>query len=291
MLCYETLQCDSGVLCLDWRDICDGVQQCLEGRDGENCDLLEMNQCDQDEEYRCENGMCIPQDFFLDGELDWYDEMQFKDTIEWPFESVSRECDDHLCLFSQWSCGDGQCFADRFVFQTVPIGITCESRRDQYFICETTLHYRQWTMPNGRCFQGGRYESLSVTNRNDEEQCEYLLKCALSQGAEKNCPCYRDSRCVDELSRKCCLPLIRYPRRAVVTRFTFFLFNPIRNLRNKQPNFIEINGTVRCRDALVTVRGKRIPFDTDLIPRQISDEHFCGPFVSNILEQSFSYRS
>ena len=141
-------------------------------------------------------------------------------------------------------------------------------------------------MPNGRCFQGGRYESLSVTNRNDEEQCEYLLKCALSQGVEKNCPCYRDSRCVDELSRKCRLPIIRYPRRAVVTRFTFFLFNPIRNLRNKQPDFIEINGTVRCRDALVTVRGKRIPFDTDLIPRQIIDEHFCGPFLSNISSSS-----
>ena len=41
VLCYETLECDSGMLCLDWREICDGIQHCLEGRDEENCDLLE----------------------------------------------------------------------------------------------------------------------------------------------------------------------------------------------------------------------------------------------------------
>ena len=140
VVCYETLECDSGVLCLDWRDICDGVQQCLEGRDEENCDLLEMNQCDQDEEYRCENGMCIPHEFFLDGELDcldWSDEMSFKDSGECPGESVNTECDDHLCPRNQWPCGDGECIDDRLMFQRVSVDTTCRSRRDQYFMCET----------------------------------------------------------------------------------------------------------------------------------------------------------
>ena len=57
VVCYETLQCDSGMLCLDWREVCDGVQNCMSGLDEENCDLLEMNICD-DDEYRCMNGMC-----------------------------------------------------------------------------------------------------------------------------------------------------------------------------------------------------------------------------------------
>jgi hypothetical protein len=67
-LCYTTLECDSGLLCLDYRDICDGRQQCQDGWDEENCDKLEFNECD-DDEYRCLNGMCIPEQYFLDGKL------------------------------------------------------------------------------------------------------------------------------------------------------------------------------------------------------------------------------
>ena len=67
IVCYTTLTCDSGLLCLDWRDICDGTQHCMYGYDEENCDKLEFNECD-DDEYRCMNGMCIPDEYFLDGE-------------------------------------------------------------------------------------------------------------------------------------------------------------------------------------------------------------------------------
>lgn len=67
-LCYTTLKCDYGLLCLDWRDICDGRQQCMNGVDEEACDLLEFNEC-EDDEYRCSNGMCIPDVYFLDGKV------------------------------------------------------------------------------------------------------------------------------------------------------------------------------------------------------------------------------
>ena len=76
--CYDGISCNSGVLCLDWREICDGIQNCMYGHDEENCDILEMNMCDEDE-YRCSNGLCIPDAYFLDGELDcldWTDEMR-----------------------------------------------------------------------------------------------------------------------------------------------------------------------------------------------------------------------
>ena len=79
VVCYETLQCDSGALYLDWREICDGIQHCLEGRDGEK-------------EYRRMNGMCIPDEFFLDGEfdcLDRSDEMSINRGETCPLESVS----------------------------------------------------------------------------------------------------------------------------------------------------------------------------------------------------------
>jgi hypothetical protein len=65
--CYETLfTCDYGMLCLDWRNICDGQQECLDGYDEENCDILEFNEC-EDGEYRCTNGMCIDEEYWLDG--------------------------------------------------------------------------------------------------------------------------------------------------------------------------------------------------------------------------------
>ena len=66
IVCYETLPCNAGALCLDWREICNGVQRCFEGIDEENWDKLEFNEC-EDDEFRCTNGMCIPEEFWLDG--------------------------------------------------------------------------------------------------------------------------------------------------------------------------------------------------------------------------------
>ena len=66
ILCYITLPCPSSIICLDWREICDGKQRCLNGIDEENCDKLEFNEC-ADDEFRCTNGMCIAEEFWLDG--------------------------------------------------------------------------------------------------------------------------------------------------------------------------------------------------------------------------------
>lgn len=68
IICYNTLQCEYGMLCLDWRNICDKQQNCMNGIDEEHCDLLEFNECD-DNEYRCNDGMCIPDEYWLDGKL------------------------------------------------------------------------------------------------------------------------------------------------------------------------------------------------------------------------------
>jgi hypothetical protein len=68
ILCYQTLSCDSSPMCLDWREICDGFQRCSDGIDEENCDKLEFNECEEDE-FRCTNGMCIPEEFWFDGEF------------------------------------------------------------------------------------------------------------------------------------------------------------------------------------------------------------------------------
>lgn len=63
--CLIDIKCNMGTSCLDWRYICDGIEHCQFGEDEFNCELLEVNQCDSNE-YRCRNGMCIPQEWFFD---------------------------------------------------------------------------------------------------------------------------------------------------------------------------------------------------------------------------------
>ncbi|CAF5127246.1 unnamed protein product, partial [Rotaria sp. Silwood1] len=69
--CYVHLQCDRGPTpsCLDWSEICDGKIDCMNGgRDEEYCWQLEINDCENNE-YRCNNGQCIPYEFFRDDSL------------------------------------------------------------------------------------------------------------------------------------------------------------------------------------------------------------------------------
>jgi hypothetical protein len=40
----------------------------MNGLDEENCDLLEFNECENDE-YRCVDGMCIAEEYWIDGKL------------------------------------------------------------------------------------------------------------------------------------------------------------------------------------------------------------------------------
>lgn len=68
LTCYIYLKCNRGPtpLCLDWREICDGQIDCLDnGIDEKNCLDLELNEC-EDNEYRCHNGICIPEQFIND---------------------------------------------------------------------------------------------------------------------------------------------------------------------------------------------------------------------------------
>ncbi|CAF1582207.1 unnamed protein product [Adineta ricciae] len=259
---YRTLECNSGLLHLDWRDICDDIQQCMSGLDEINCDLLEYNEC-EDDEYRCMNGMCIPEEYFLDGEfdcLDWSDEVQYYDDTNCPIESASIQCDDRICPPSQWSCGDGQCITDRFEFQKLSqIKSECRSRREQYFICETHYVRPMWTLPTGRCNDGMEYEESNVNNYTSSKRCEYLLKCALSKGAEKNCPCKNFFSCAQEILTICPSPYIQYPAGALMTPYILFFYNRKRNssYSSVRPDFSWINGTIKCDGIRTDISGRR----------------------------------
>ncbi|CAF3857072.1 unnamed protein product, partial [Rotaria sordida] len=75
--CYH----DSLLMCLDWREICDGKFDCDNGEDEQYCQTLEISECPLDT-YRCHYGaQCIPLEFIMDGPasadcLDGTDEME-----------------------------------------------------------------------------------------------------------------------------------------------------------------------------------------------------------------------
>ena len=258
IVCYSTLKCDFGLLCLDWRDICDGVQQCMFGLDEENCDKLEFNECEENE-YRCMNGMCIPDEYFLDGEYDCMDMSDEKESfydIRCPFESASVECDDRVCPSNLWSCGDGQCIKERSVLASWYAHYTsCFNRRDQFFWCERVIDEDIWTASHGRCVH--TVSNAMIPMYSD---CAYLLLCATSGSRAYRCPCKEHmDRCADVYRNQCtAFGLIPYPAGALIAPYAFQYFD-VQNDSSSVSTVSHFNGTIKCRGYLATY--------TDAVPQ------------------------
>ena len=119
--CYEHLHCQTSLVCLDWREICDRKADCLNGIDEIHCWQLEMNTCTNNE-YRCSNGQCIPQEFFQDDRLipDCLDQTdETKHGYEQICDSIPTfQCEEQTCLPgpNNFPCGDGTCVNEKQSF-------------------------------------------------------------------------------------------------------------------------------------------------------------------------------
>ncbi|CAF0861978.1 unnamed protein product [Adineta ricciae] len=183
IVCYLTIPCNYGKLCLDWRNICDGQQNCLNGIDEDNCDLLEFNECEADE-YRCTDGMCIAEEYWIDGMLDHLE----GDCVTRP---LAVFCDDLKCPAGTWSCGDGECILhfNRYIYQTaVSRTEGCFNMRECNHMCELDTKVLLWSKPDGLCVPFG-YTDTSLSFSSNINVCVFLIRCAFSKGAEIRCPC------------------------------------------------------------------------------------------------------
>ncbi|CAF4303137.1 unnamed protein product [Rotaria sp. Silwood2] len=117
--CYKHLDCDTSLQCLDWREICNGKIDCVDGSDELNCWQLEINECAENE-YRCHNGQCIPAEFFHDIPsnpdcLDRTDERFLALSSPGCFKDPSFRCEEHSCRpgYAEFPCGDGGCIVEK----------------------------------------------------------------------------------------------------------------------------------------------------------------------------------
>jgi hypothetical protein len=127
-------------MCLDWRQICDGFDDCINGEDEQWCDQLEMSECEENE-YRCHyGGQCIPLTFDRDDgshtdcldssdELDWYSNWP---DMKWNcWDKSIFECQEVTSRYPYtFQCGDGQ-YLDGIA---IPNYLTyCDNLKDREF--------------------------------------------------------------------------------------------------------------------------------------------------------------
>ncbi|CAF1409983.1 unnamed protein product [Adineta steineri] len=119
LTCYIHLKCDRGGsnICLDWREICDGRIDCIDGGiDEEQCFQLEINECNENE-YRCRNGLCIPKEFLEDKQFQCLDVSDLLNIDPYPHKGMFPhifDIEERMCPTTdkQFKCGDGRCVAD-----------------------------------------------------------------------------------------------------------------------------------------------------------------------------------
>ena len=169
--------------CLDYRDICDGEFDTINGEDELYCDQIEINLCD-DNQFRCRNGLCIDRQFLFDGQgdcTDFTDEQSLlmikkHNNFENCYEQASFDCDEHWCGREMISCGDGQClpWVQRFWN-----AFDCNNFYTHVYNCELEERFEKnidlsITGNDGRC-------TMNITELNaNDDQCLLTVKCTLT---------------------------------------------------------------------------------------------------------------
>ena len=230
-----------------------GKQQCMNGIDEDHCEELEYNEC-EDNEYRCHDGSCIDQEYWLDGEFDCSDKSDEQDSDLkslkrrfCPLISSEFDCDEATDDIYYFACGDGQ-----FIEDTIVGGYNCYNYRQVMFFCEFPWGYFEkhpkWTLDNGHCVDKGWIQN-NFTNLTESEQCILYLKCQLTRNGSDIC---------DDLIKYsyplCHNRTIRYPSKSLFNPYVQTFYD-LRNLDlTAEPNSILFNGSIKCM-------GHQVPYE------------------------------
>ena len=165
------------------------------------------------------------------------------------------ECDDVIIGRTYWSCGDGEQItaSSRWPFQREISNIMhCNNLRNFNYMCETYIYEPVWTLANGMCeFEEGyddpRY-SMATMNISSIETCVYLLKCALTGGFERDCPCGKTKSCRDLMTIYCDnKQYIQFPQSGLVRPYIHTFYKVKDDYRDKKPDEFVLHGSLKCR--------------------------------------------
>jgi hypothetical protein len=217
LTCYTHLKCNRGIsnICLDWREICNGRIDCLNGGiNEEQCFQLEINEC-LENEYRCHNGQCIPKEF-LKGEfaecLDLSDVWEMAPDIYYdPYVFLFEE---HWCElnYRHWLCITGE----------------CKRILDQ---CDNIQHL---LLIESISFQG-----------NSSDTCWMIMICLTKIHEDITCKQFSNSSHLKNLLKNC-NDIIEFPRGPVIFGHVTFLYD-MKQIINLDTNFVLIPDLI-CYD-------------------------------------------
>ncbi|CAF3477340.1 unnamed protein product [Rotaria socialis] len=262
--CYETsFPCDYGKVCLDWRNICDGTQNCVDGTDEDYCEHLLLNECNPEREYRCRNGMCIDEEYFLDGDIDCQDQSDEQRNSVYVLTGLcyarpKLDCEEKILGSKKYiSCGDGSdlSFIKQYRDKSISIDIdTCYSFRERQWKCELNNREIMWTNPaNGHCLD---YVDNTTNVLKEENDCIFIHKCALTrQGQHYLCPCAGNG-CRAYFHRYCSshdISLFAYPSGRIFTPFveTYYKSNEHNFDRNVWPDVFIFTRSIKCNNEML----------------------------------------
>lgn len=202
--------------CLDWRQICNGIIDCEDNQDEISCDLLEFNECHNDE-YRCRSGHCIPLIFAFDKTFDCADgtDEQNEFLIRFQFHRCHEKvpnmlCDDYNDAWMKYPCGDGE--STRNLFER------CSNRRN-------SLDLKQlYSDDNTQCWQ-----YLICTSYLDY-LFPLLVDCSTLCGPNDDCSTLASSICHEEN--------VVFPSRSLMFSPSVYFVYQINKMTYDLPNFI-----------------------------------------------------
>ncbi|CAF2814935.1 unnamed protein product [Rotaria sp. Silwood2] len=159
-------------------------------------------------------------------------------------------CDERLCYPWFTPCGDGECVMLTYLFEhSTSTDWSCANMRERNYYCEITTARQLWTMPNGMCYPFPDYDDsndLNNPNLTQSEKCIYLVKCALSRGFERDCPCNQEN-CSILMKEICKQDYVIYPVGALYAPHLFHQYKIDRDWHAIVPDLARMNGCIQCR--------------------------------------------
>jgi hypothetical protein len=204
-----------------------------------------FNECDSETEYRCRNGMCIDQEYFLDGDqgdcLDLSDE-QYETPFQFFLCAYKPDiiCDERLPRSKQqYVCGDGEVIGEDSILQRDKIRLSCESYRDKNYICELDKYPPTWTNERtGHCLDWG-FEDETMN-------CNFFLKCALTKGKHRLCNC-NGSDCLQFMNSSCPQEIL-FPAGRIFAPFVeaYYFLKSHHFEKNVWPDYYKFTKGIKC---------------------------------------------